>query len=302
MFQRIESISTRFIVLHAFRFVILYFYSLTVHQLLFMTNRYADIKPTRDFNNLVRIMEILRKECPWDKKQTHESIKDLMVEEVYEAIDAIDKKDYADLSKELGDMMLHVVFHAEMARETGKFTIEDVVYGIQDKLIRRHPHVFGTTEVDGEGAVLKNWEKIKLSEGGEQKSVLGGVPSNLPALLRAQRMQEKAGGVGFDWQEWQPAWEKLKEELDEFSELIDQGQHENLAKEFGDVLFSMVNVGRLLKLNAEDSLRLTNHKFQTRFEYIERELAKRGKTPDEVSLEVMDALWDEAKKLEYNQL
>lgn len=260
-------------------------------------NPYSEIKATRKFDDLVKIMEILRKECPWDRKQTHESIKDLMVEEVYEAIEAIDNKDYQELSKELGDMMLHVVFHAEMARETDAFTIEDVVYGIQEKLIRRHPHVFGSTQVDGEATVLKNWEKIKLQEGG-RKSVLGGVPAHLPALLRAQRMQEKAGGVGFDWKEWEPAWEKLNEELGEFKELIGCGKLQELAKEFGDVLFSMVNVGRLLKINSEDSLRLTNSKFQSRFRYIEESLAKENLLPDEVSLERMDALWDEAKKLE----
>jgi XTP/dITP diphosphohydrolase len=241
-------------------------------------------------------MEILRKECPWDRKQTHESIKDLMVEEVYEAIDAIDKKDYNDLCKELGDMLLHVVFHAEMASEKDTFTIKDVIYGIQEKLIRRHPHVFGNVIADEESVVLKNWEKIKQTESGAKKSVLGGVPSNLPALLRAQRMQEKAGGVGFDWSEWEPAWKKLQEELLEFEELIGTDSVEKLAGEFGDVLFSIVNVGRLLKLNSEDSLRLTNQKFQSRFEYIEQELGKIGKTPDQVSLEQMDMLWDEAKK------
>ncbi|KPQ00804.1 MAG: MazG family protein [Bacteroidetes bacterium HLUCCA01] len=261
-------------------------------------NPYADIKPSENFEDLVRIMEILRKECPWDRRQTHESIKDLMVEEVYEAIDAIDKQDYQDLCKELGDMLLHVVFHAEMGREAGRFTISEVIHGIQAKLIRRHPHVFGETKVDGEDTVLKNWETIKLGEQQGRKSVLNGVPATLPALLRAQRMQEKAGGVGFDWKSWQPAWEKLQEELAEFQEHLDSGIPEKMADEYGDVLFSMVNVGRLLKLNAEDSLRLTNQKFHRRFAYIEEVLARQGKTPDQVSLEEMDHLWDEAKKLE----
>lgn len=263
-----------------------------------MENPYRHIKPSKNFQDLVRIMEILRKECPWDRKQTHESIKDLMVEEVYEAIDAIDKQDYNDLCKELGDMMLHVVFHAEMAREKQRFAIEDVIYGIQEKLIRRHPHVFGEVTADEEGTVLRNWEKIKQSESGGKESVLGGVPAGLPALLRAQRMQEKAGGVGFDWSEWEPAWKKLEEELEEFRELLHTRQDSRLAMEFGDVLFSTVNVGRLLKLNAEDSLRLTNNKFQRRFEFIEQELKKKGKNPAESSLEEMDRLWEEAKKSE----
>jgi XTP/dITP diphosphohydrolase len=259
------------------------------------SNNYSSLKADQTFEGLVRVMEILRKECPWDRKQTHESIKDLMVEEVYEAIDAIDRRDYDELCKELGDILLHVVFHAEMARESGHFDIGDVVYGIQEKLIRRHPHVFGTTDVDGEGTVLRNWEKIKMLES-DRKSVLGGVPPNLPALLRAQRMQEKASGVGFDWKEWKPAWEKLLEELEEFHSLVDVfGDKEQIANEFGDVLFSMVNVGRLLKINAEDSLRLTNRKFQRRFEYIEQKLSESGVRPDQSDLATMDKLWDEAK-------
>jgi MazG family protein len=254
-----------------------------------------DTKADRSFEGLVRVMKILRRECPWDRKQTHESIKDLMVEEVYEAIDAIDRADYNELCKELGDILLHVVFHAEMARENARFDIGDVVYGIQEKLIRRHPHVFGSTEVDGEQSVLRNWEKIKQSES-DRKSVLGGVPQNLPALIRAQRMQEKAGGVGFDWKEWKPAWEKLNEELQEFFELADSsGDKAQTEAEFGDVLFSMVNVGRLMKINAEDSLRLTNTKFQRRFEYIEHKLSEAGLRPDQTDLETMDKLWDEAK-------
>lgn len=261
---------------------------------------YSSISANREFSGLVRIMEILRKECPWDRKQTHESIRDLMVEEIYEAIEAIDKKDYDDLRKELGDLLLHVVFHAEMAREQARFDIGDVIFGIQEKLIRRHPHVFGDTKVDGEATVLKNWEKIKQSEGGSKK-VLGGVPPTLPALLRAQRMQEKAGGVGFDWKKWESAWGKLNEELAEFKEHLHRYTGKNadrLTDEFGDVLFSMVNVGRLLKLNAEDSLRLTNNKFQRRFEFIEVKLAEKGLLPGDVTLEEMDALWDEAKAQE----
>lgn len=258
---------------------------------------YSNIHADRTFDGLVRIMTILRRECPWDRKQTHASIKDLMVEEIYEAIDAIDKRDFDELCKELGDLLLHVVFHAEMAREKSHFDIGDVLYGIQDKLIRRHPHVFATTTVDDEQEVLRNWEQIKMNEKG-RRSVLGGVPVQLPALLRAQRMQEKAGGVGFDWKTWEPAWDKLHEELVEFREMVQAGDETAMADEFGDVLFSVVNVGRLLRINAEDSLRLTNTKFQQRFGYIEESLAQRGLRVSDVDLQEMDRLWNEAKKLE----
>lgn len=258
---------------------------------------YSIVKPTNKFDDLVRIMTILRKECPWDRKQTHESIKDLMVEEIYEAIDAIDAGNLAELKKELGDLLLHIVFHAEMASETAAFTIEDVIFGIQEKLIRRHPHVFGEKQDLSTEKVLSNWEKLKMNEK-DRKSVLSGVPDTLPALLQGQRMQEKAGGVGFDWKEWEPSWAKLEEELSEFKETIQSGDKVAQSKEFGDVLFSMVNVGRLLKLNAEDSLRLTNKKFKSRFTYIETELAKNGLRPDQVGLEEMDRLWDEAKSKE----
>jgi MazG family protein len=258
---------------------------------------YSDIQATSKFDDLVNIMTILRRECPWDRKQTHESIKDLMVEEIYEAIDAIDSGNMDELRKELGDLLLHIVFHAEMASETKSFTIDDIIFGIQDKLIRRHPHVFGNPQNLTAEKVLSNWEKLKMSEK-DRKSVLSGVPDTLPALLQGQRMQEKAGGVGFDWKEWEPSWIKLEEELKEFQETIQSGDKNAQAREFGDVLFSMVNVGRLLNLNAEDSLRLTNKKFKSRFTYIEIELAKKGLRPDEVSLEEMDMLWNEAKSKE----
>lgn len=252
------------------------------------------IRPSDSFEDLVRLMRILRAECPWDRKQTHASLKDLMVEEVYEAIDAIDRNDMAELKKELGDMLLHVVFHAEMAGETDAFTIADVIRTLQEKLIRRHPHIFGEVRVDGVEQVLRNWETIKLAEGG-RRSVLEGVPARLPGLIRAQRMQEKAGGVGFDWKRWEPAFEKLEEELREFREAASKGETSTMAAEFGDALFSMVNVGRLMGLDAEDSLRQTNAKFQRRFEFIEEKLALKGRTPGQSDLPEMDRLWDEAK-------
>ncbi len=251
--------------------------------------------PTRNFYDLVKIMEILRKECPWDKKQTHQSIRDLMIEEVYEAVEAIDNNDLDELKKELGDILLHVVFHGEMGTETNSFDIGDIVYGIQDKLIRRHPHVFGTTIADDTDTVKKNWEEIKKAEGG-RKNVLSGVPSNLPGLLKAQRMQEKAGAVGFDWKRWPEAWEKLSEELGEFRHAL-ESEPDEIENEFGDVLFSMVNVGRLAGLDAETCLRLTNEKFKARFTYIENRLAEMGLKPEEVDLSVMDSLWNEAKEV-----
>lgn len=254
-----------------------------------------DIKPGRSFDGLVKIMDILRRECPWDRKQTHESLKDMMVEELYEAIDAIDRGDFDELRKELGDILLHVVFHSKMASEEGFFDIQDVIYGIQEKLIRRHPHVFGEVVVNDSDEVSRNWEHIKLEEKGRE-SVLSGVPRTLPALLRAQRMQEKAAAVGFDWPKHEDVWMKLEEELEEFRETIEQNNRPESEKEFGDLLFSLVNVGRFWDLNSEDCLRLTNNKFYNRFRYIEQKVRESGKTLDEVDLAEMDTYWEEAKE------
>jgi len=257
-------------------------------------NKRFTAEPSKSFDDLIRVMHILRNECPWDKKQTHESIRDLMVEEVYEAIEAIDTGDMEELKKELGDILLHVVFHAEMADETKSFDIGDVIYAIQEKLISRHPHVFGDTEANDAEIVKQNWEKLKQREKG-RKSVLQGVPANLPGLLRAQRMQEKAGAVGFDWKTWPEAWKKLDEELGEFKTVLDSGNEEEKLKEFGDVIFSMVNVGRLAGIDSENALRTTNNKFRDRFTYVEQQLAKQGRSTSESTLEEMDRLWDEAK-------
>ncbi len=253
--------------------------------------------PSRSFSDLVEIMAILRKECPWDRQQTHASIKDLMVEELYEAIEAIDSDDPEELRKELGDLLLHVIFHTEIARESGRFDIGDVIYGIQEKLIRRHPHVFSDTLANDTKTVVRNWEDLKMKEG-ERNSVLQGVPDTLPALIKAQRMQEKAAAVGFDWQEWDQAWPKLIEELDEFRQVAKEGSEKDKAEEFGDLLFSLVNVGRLAGMNAEDCLRLTNRKFRFRFQHIEKVLAERGKLPKDATLEEMDEIWEAAKELE----
>lgn len=251
------------------------------------------MKPSREFADLVELVAILRKECPWDRKQTHESIKDNLIEEAYEAIDAIDKQDFEEFKKELGDLLLHVVFHTKMAHEKDLFEIGDVIYTLMEKLIRRHPHVFGDTEVNNEGEVAENWENIKLKEGKE--STLDGLPKHLPALIRAQRMQEKAANVGFDWPEWHQAWEKLDEELKEFKDILEQDDPEKSADEFGDVLFSLVNVARFFDLVAEDSLRRTNAKFEQRFRFIEQKLKENGKTVKDSSLEEMDKYWNQAK-------
>jgi XTP/dITP diphosphohydrolase len=251
------------------------------------------MKPSRKFEDLIELVSILRKECPWDKKQTHYSIKDNLIEEAYEAIEALDTGDFEEFKKELGDLLLHVTFHSNIASETDTFDIGDVIYTLMEKLIRRHPHVFGKQIVDGESQVAENWENIKLKEG--KKSTLDGLPSHLPALIRAQRMQEKASNVGFDWPEWKLAWEKLDEELQEFKAALQENDINASSEEFGDVLFSMVNVARYFNLVAEDSLRQTNKKFETRFRFIESELKKQDKTVKEATLEEMDKLWNMAK-------
>jgi len=249
--------------------------------------------PSTSFDDLIEIVKILRKECPWDRKQTHESIKDNLIEEAYEAVEAIDQNDFEELKKELGDVLLHVVFHSRMADETNRFTINEVIYSIQDKLIRRHPHVFGDTIAEDEQQVAENWESIKMQEG--KNSVLEGIPKHMPALIRALRMQEKAANVGFDWPEWEQVWDKLEEELREFKTAIEQKDQQKSLEEFGDLLFSLVNVGRFFDLNAEDSLRSTNRKFIRRFQYIEEALEKEDKKITEVSLEEMDQHWNQAK-------
>lgn len=260
-----------------------------------MPNHHAT--PSRSFSDLLTIMHLLRKECPWDRKQTHASIRDLMVEEVYEAIEAIDNKDFEELKKELGDILLHVVFNAEMAQEKQHFDMGDVIYALQDKLIRRHPHVFETADLKDAEAVKQSWESIKQKETG-RKNVLQGVPVQLPGLLRAQRMQEKAGAVGFDWQTWPEAWKKLEEEMQELKEVLAEkiASNERKEDEMGDVFFSLVNVARLSGLDAETALRATNNKFTRRFNYIEESLEKQGRRLGEVSLDDLDVLWNEAKE------
>jgi XTP/dITP diphosphohydrolase len=259
------------------------------------------MKPTHRFEDLVEIIKILRKECPWDRSQTHQSIKDNLIEEAYEAVHAIDEQDDNELKKELGDLLLHVIFHSRMATETNSFTINDVIYAIQEKLIRRHPHVFGKNKVEvedeDEKAVARNWESIKMNEGRE--SVLEGLPPHLPALIRAQRMQEKAGNVGFDWKKSetgkQQVWDKLQEELDEFKTAYQNEDPDRAAEEFGDFLFSIVNTARFLNVQAEDALRMTNKKFKARFQYIEEQVRQSDRKIDDVSLDEMEEYWQQAK-------
>lgn len=257
---------------------------------------YSQVKPSRKFADLVQLIKILRKECPWDRKQTHHSIKENLVEEAYEAVESIENDDYEELSRELGDLLLHVLFHSTIAGEDNRFDIEDVIYRISEKLIRRHPHIFSDTVVKNEKEVAENWESIKLSEG--RHSIMDGMPSTLPGLMKAQRMQEKAAGVGFDWSDWTLAWEKLDEEIAEWKQAVETQSKEDQMDEFGDLLFSLVNVGRLLDLNAENCMRMANEKFANRFRFIEKKLKENNKTLNESGLEEMDRFWEEAKREE----
>ncbi|MCF8262759.1 MAG: nucleoside triphosphate pyrophosphohydrolase [Melioribacteraceae bacterium] len=249
--------------------------------------------PKEKFAELIEIMNRLRVECPWDREQTNDSIKDATLEEAYEVIEAIDDKDFDELKKELGDLLLHVVFHSKIAEDEGHFSIEDVISGITEKLIRRHPHVFGDTVVNGNKDIEMNWEKIKLQEG--RTSVVEGVPKNLPGLNRAFRLQQKAAKVGFDWENKEDVWKKVKEELDEIEELSHDENNPNLEAEIGDLLFSIANYCRFVKVSPESALRLTNEKFIKRFTYIEDRLREKGKAITDSNLEEMDKYWEESK-------
>ncbi|HEX2868844.1 MAG TPA: nucleoside triphosphate pyrophosphohydrolase [Ignavibacteriales bacterium] len=246
------------------------------------------------FQEFVNIVHRLRKECPWDREQTHDSIKENTLEEAYEVIESIDHKDYQELKVELGDLLLHVVFHSVIAEESGTFSLDEVIDSIEQKLIRRHPHVFGETEVSGSGEVTKNWEKIKLSEGRE--SVLEGVPKMLPSLQRAHRLQEKASKVGFDWQNKEDVWKKVIEEIEEMHESEKTGDKDELEKEIGDVFFSLVNYARFLGVNPENALRRTNEKFIRRFDYVQKKIKETGRHISDSNLEEMDKYWEESKK------
>ena len=247
------------------------------------------------FDRLLTIMDELRAQCPWDKKQTMETLRHLTIEETYELGDAILDNDLNEIKKELGDLLLHIVFYAKIGSETKDFDIADVCNSICDKLINRHPHIYSDVEVQDEEDVKRNWEKLKLKEG--KTSVLQGVPNSLPALVKASRIQEKVAGVGFDWEQPDQVWEKVEEELNEFKFEVSQGNKESMENEFGDVLFSMVNYARFLKINPENALERTDKKFSNRFQYLESKAQILNKSLQDMSLSEMDVFWEEAKKL-----
>ena len=246
------------------------------------------------FDRLLTIMDELREQCPWDRKQTMESLRHLTIEETYELGDAILDKDMDEIKKELGDVLLHLVFYAKIGSETNDFDIADVANSICDKLIDRHPHIYGDVKVENEEDVKKNWENLKLKEG--KKSVLEGVPRSLPAIVKANRIQDKVAGVGFDWEEPQQVFEKLKEELEELQHEVTIDNKDEIEAEFGDVLFSMVNYARFLNVNPENALERTNKKFIKRFQYLEAKAKENNKALKDMTLAEMDVFWNEAKK------
>jgi len=257
-----------------------------------MNSREVQLKA---FDRLLTIMDELREQCPWDRKQTMESLRHLTIEETYELGDAILDKDLEEVRKELGDLLLHLVFYAKIGSESNDFDIADVANGICDKLIDRHPHIYGDVEVADEEEVKRNWENLKLKEG--KKSVLEGVPRSLPAVVKASRIQEKVAGVGFDWEKPEQVFEKLQEELGELQHEINTGDKDKMEAEFGDVMFSMINYARFLGVNPENALERTNKKFITRFQYLEAKAAEKNKALKDMTLAEMDVFWNEAKLL-----
>ncbi len=247
------------------------------------------------FERLLDIMDDLREKCPWDKKQTLQTLRHLTIEETYELGDAILDNNLNEVKKELGDLLLHIVFYAKIGSETNDFDIADVCNDICEKLIHRHPHIYGDVEVKNEEEVKQNWEKLKLKEG--KKSVLEGVPRSLPALVKASRIQDKVKGVGFDWEEPHQVWDKVQEELQELQQEVASGNQDAIESEFGDVLFSMINYARFLNVNPEDALERTNKKFIKRFQYLESKAEIVGKSLKDMTLAEMDVFWEEAKKL-----
>ncbi|MAO71074.1 MAG: nucleoside triphosphate pyrophosphohydrolase [Flavobacteriales bacterium] len=247
------------------------------------------------FSRLLEIMDMLRQQCPWDKKQTMESLRYLTIEEVYELSDAILDKDMDEIKKELGDILLHVVFYARIASETNDFDISDVIHSVCDKLIHRHPHIYGDVRVSNEEEVKENWEKLKLKEG--NKSVLEGVPKSLPAIVKAFRIQEKVRGVGFDWKNKKQVWEKVLEEIEELKEEVQKGDQDKIESEFGDVLFALTNYSRFINVNPEDALEKTNKRFIQRFKIMEQLIKNKNLQMEKMSLVELDKFWERAKKL-----
>ncbi|HOZ87843.1 MAG TPA: nucleoside triphosphate pyrophosphohydrolase [Bacteroidia bacterium] len=249
------------------------------------------------FLRLLKIMDELREQCPWDKKQTIDSIRHLTIEETFELSDAILKKDLQEVKKELGDILLHIVFYSRIASETNAFNIKDVIDTLCEKLIFRHPHIYGDVKAENEEQVKQNWEQLKQKEKGGNTSVLSGVPNSMPALLKAYRIQEKARAVGFDWDKPEQVFDKVKEELFEFETEVKNNDKENSEKEFGDLLFSLINYARFLNINPEDALELTNKKFIKRFGYMENKVKALGKQIADCDLAELDSYWNEAKNL-----
>lgn len=248
------------------------------------------------FGHLLDILDELREKCPWDKKQTNESLRINTIEETYELCDAIMQNDNENIKKELGDLLLHIVFYSKIGEEKGVFDIKDVCDSLCNKLIYRHPHVFGNAKADSAGKVEQSWEQLKLKEKGGNKTVLEGVPASLPALIKAHRIQDKARNVGFDWQEKEDVWNKVKEEFTELQHEIQTMDTAKMEAEFGDLFFSLINAARLYKINPDNALERTNQKFIRRFNYVESETLKKGKSLKEMNLDEMDKIWNEAKK------
>ncbi len=248
------------------------------------------------FERLLTIMDELREKCPWDKVQTKDSLKTLTIEEVYELADAIDSNNFEEIKKELGDIILHIVFYSKIAEEKQEFDISNVLNSVCDKLIYRHPHIYGEVEVNGKDDVMKNWEELKLKEKGGNKSVLGGIPTALPALVKANRIQQKARGVGFDWEKKEQVWDKVDEELSELKQEIKANDIDKIEAEFGDFMFSIINAARLYGINPENALERTNRKFISRFNYLEENTLKKGRSLKKMSLDEMEEIWQESKK------
>ncbi len=247
------------------------------------------------FRHLLEIMDELREKCPWDREQTFDTLRNLTVEETFELSDAIFQKDYKDVCKELGDLMLHIVFYSKIASEQQLFDVKDVLNQLCDKLIRRHPHIYGEMKADSANEVHENWEKIKLQTEGN-RSVLGGIPSGMPALTKAYRIQDKVSGVGFDWDNKEDVWNKVKEELGELKAEVDKEDPVRMEEEFGDVLFSLINYARFLHIHPEDALEKTNRKFMNRFQLLEKRVKEDSRQLTDMSLEEMDVYWERAKK------
>jgi XTP/dITP diphosphohydrolase len=254
------------------------------------------------FQRLLEIMDELRLKCPWDKVQTNETLRTLTIEETYELADAILKGEDNSISKELGDLLLHIVFYAKIGEEKGAFHIGTVMENLIEKLIYRHPHIFGDVTVQNATEVEQNWEQLKLKEKNGNKSVLSGVPESLPAMIKANRIQDKARGVGFDWENRSQVWDKVQEELDELKIEVEKENQDGIEAEFGDLLFSIINTARLYGVNPENALERTNRKFISRFNYLEQQTIKKGRNLKEMTLTEMDEIWNEAKKLERGRI